>query len=252
VIAAAIYGGDRWGPWLWRRVQFLHVQPQCMNYAAPPDVVVYETDPVEGQKLLDGGREYRSHPRTGHVSLGVRCWSLYPYLSEGGWTEPLIFLHRRTDPYGAEKLVSIQMRDDWGCVSFFPSTFTPGTLTATPGVSHASPADPVMLCLGDDPAAAAGLADGVPRRAPDRLRVFAGQADPHDPSHFTIGYELNGVPGTVDGWLRQHHSIELRPRAGYYVAGTPWPRWYPEGSNRPRQEGDRPVQGPHYQTAGDD
>src|SRR5699024_3764914 len=31
------------------------------------------------------------------------------------------------------------------------------------------------------------------------LRLFAGQSDPNDPSHFTIAYELDGVRGVIDG-----------------------------------------------------
>ena len=48
----------------------------------------------------------------------------------------------------------------------------------------------------------------------DRLRLFAGQPDPNDPSHFTIGYELNDVPGTIDGWLQDDDRLKFEYRDG--------------------------------------
>ena len=52
------------------------------------------------------------------------------------------------------------------------------------------------------------LPDAVPSHFGDgtsngpQLRLFAGQADPADESHFTIDYEVDGDRGTIDGWLR--------------------------------------------------
>jgi hypothetical protein len=57
----------------------------------------------------------------------------------------------------------------------------------------------------------------------DQLRVYAGQPDPTDESHFTLGYELDGKPGTIDGWLRPNGSVVLEPREGKRVNA----KWYP-------------------------
>jgi hypothetical protein len=38
------------------------------------------------------------------------------------------------------------------------------------------------------------------------MRIFAGQVDPVDESHFTVPYELNGVRGVLDGWLEDNPS----------------------------------------------
>lgn len=46
------------------------------------------------------------------------------------------------------------------------------------------------------------------------LRLFAGQPDPLDPTHFTIPYDLGGDPGTIDGWLQNDDSIKLLLRDG--------------------------------------
>ena len=47
----------------------------------------------------------------------------------------------------------------------------------------------------------------------NKLRLFAGQPDPADPTHFTIRYQLDGKEGVIDGWLRDNDVI-LKPREG--------------------------------------
>lgn len=54
-------------------------------------------------------------------------------------------------------------------------------------------------------------------------RFYAGQVDPQDPSRFTIDYEVNGVRGTMRGWLRDNGTLELKPSTGAMVGS----RWYP-------------------------
>ena len=44
------------------------------------------------------------------------------------------------------------------------------------------------------------------------LLWHAGQPDPADASHFTIGYEINRKPYLVDGWLRDDDTIVLTER----------------------------------------
>ena len=46
------------------------------------------------------------------------------------------------------------------------------------------------------------------------LRVFAGQPDSNDRSHFTINYDLDGKPGIIDGRLNNDDTLTLRPRQG--------------------------------------
>jgi hypothetical protein len=63
---------------------------------------------------------------------------------------------------------------------------------------------------GDD---GAGAAPPVSIEYGRKLRIFAGQADPADGSHFTIPYQLDGNAGTIDGRVRDD-GIVLRPREG--------------------------------------
>jgi len=45
-------------------------------------------------------------------------------------------------------------------------------------------------------------------------RLYAGQLDPIDESHFTIRYELDGKSGVIDGWLMPDDSVKLQNRGG--------------------------------------
>lgn len=53
------------------------------------------------------------------------------------------------------------------------------------------------------------------------LRLFAGQPDPADPTHFTIRYDFDGRPGTIHGHLKPTGTVDLHPDHGTLV-GTRW------------------------------
>ena len=52
------------------------------------------------------------------------------------------------------------------------------------------------------------------------VRIFAGQADPRDESHFTIDFQLPGGSGTIDGRLLANDSVQLLLRAVPTIATT--------------------------------
>jgi hypothetical protein len=173
----------------------------------------------------------------------------------GGVTEPaLLFLHERTTPRGTKHLVVVRLYPGYEFGSHDTFTDDHQTRTWTLGKSRrlaasawdypAPPASPrlasvwsVLLALPDrqrtlaempvrprpvDASAAlvSGAADEhppVPIDYGNRLRVYAGQADPADASHFTIAYQLDGKAGTIDGWAKDT-GVVLRPREGAPVA----------------------------------
>jgi hypothetical protein len=47
-----------------------------------------------------------------------------------------------------------------------------------------------------------------------RWRMFAGQPDPQDPSHFTIRYQIDGKEGVIDGRLSDGDRLMFTPRVG--------------------------------------
>ncbi|HET6252082.1 MAG TPA: hypothetical protein VFE47_30635 [Tepidisphaeraceae bacterium] len=48
----------------------------------------------------------------------------------------------------------------------------------------------------------------------EEMRVFAGEPDPHDPSHFSIQYEIGKSRGVLDGRLQSDDSVVISIRNG--------------------------------------
>jgi hypothetical protein len=44
--------------------------------------------------------------------------------------------------------------------------------------------------------------------------MYAGQHDPDDPAHFTIKYEIDNVPGIIDGRLEADDTVTLKILSG--------------------------------------
>jgi hypothetical protein len=55
-----------------------------------------------------------------------------------------------------------------------------------------------------------GFKFAVPASQP--LRLYAGQADPRDDSHFTIPFETPSGNQVIDGWLKPDDTISLQVR----------------------------------------
>ena len=51
-------------------------------------------------------------------------------------------------------------------------------------------------------------------------RIFAGQIDPADASHLTIGYEIDGKAGVIDGRLNDGDRLMFTPRTGGLMSWT--------------------------------
>lgn len=206
IILASGWFGWRWSHPLREQAAYLRLQSQCCTWSRPSNTVVYEEESEAAARLLAAGGEYVA-PRK----------PLFDYPDNRpppGWTPPalydpkpwreigesvpdrdqaaIVFLHARSEPTVGQRLVVVRAAHcatgpeghsvQFGGKSFHAATATPGSRLALAGPS------------------VGGASVHVP---PDqRLRVFAGQPDPDDASHFTIGFELNGVPGVIDGWLR--------------------------------------------------
>jgi hypothetical protein len=155
--------------------------------------------------------------------------------------QALLFLHERVDPSGRKFLIAVrmtyttsfqrgretssdaagevtvkQMKQRWLVMDVWP--LGPGG----PSVDSRGNARQLSLLLSLPDHLNRPIAQLKPgaslETAPvidygNKLRFFAGQADATDPSHFTIAYDLDGRPGTIDGWLRSA-GPELRPREG--------------------------------------
>lgn len=217
----------RYGPYAWRQSQLLYWQHQCMNYSARPDTVVYEEDPHAAAALLrlspeyapftlQRDSDYQKHlPPVQAAKFCPRCLTkllqrsnlpISQFLAQGGRLDAVIFLHELTSPCGHRRLVWItyaQRGSDftWTFLSGYPvwpSVMLPATWK-TP-IAYA----PYGVYAVSVP--------GAYFKKPPLLRIYAGQPDPADPSHFTIRYQMWGQQDILDGRLDDTDHVYLKPR----------------------------------------
>jgi hypothetical protein len=219
----------RRGPIYWAKARLLYWQRRCLTYRAPADLVVYEKNSDDAVRLVALAGEYVNAAPPATPGLGAfppvaahlpRPWREFVRL--GGamassrlrfWTtanRAVLFMHERIAPTGARRLVvvlsdfSTDMRPlfineyDIAAASLNPATWATG------------------VRADERPVAIRVLNASAPKA---HLKIYAGQPDPADASHFTIRYELDGVENVVDGWLRDGSPaapggtwVELRDR----------------------------------------
>lgn len=206
----AVLAGVAFGPRAWRDARAAYWKRQCGRYAAAADYVVYDEDPARGAALLQAGgtplRYNRARAAAGPpdppASRPPDCWRTMATINNAGIgaDAPVVFLHDRASPDGERWLLAVSF-EGWRGPRYWQ--FTSGVYGR----------DGTTMWQG-------GVA--IHKRPAGSLRMFAGQPDPADASHFTIGYELNGQPGTVDGWVVNGGRVNLRVRDGPALAvGVP-------------------------------
>ena len=199
VLAAA---GYRYRQPLWAKATFLAFERRCLTYARPAEFAVFselpedvrdfparEPQPAAGRyQVFPARREY-----VAHVYFTPDVWAQHPLCR---WEPGPALLHARRTPGGKSRLVGVDLSPMGEFLALYPRVIVPAGLTTTSrGILNRF--DLFMV-----------------RSPDDRVRVFAGQPDPNDASHFTIAYEVNGTPGVIDGWLLEDDTVQLHPRAG--------------------------------------
>ncbi|MBA2440222.1 MAG: hypothetical protein H0V50_06060 [Thermoleophilaceae bacterium] len=179
-----------------RRLQFAYWQRQCMSYAAPPTQVVHDNDPVEIPKLIAPPLSYDGSLAIGRAFLIPAAYRRLLVNSSVGTA----FLHERVTPQGEARLVAVDL-------------YTTSLRTNTMGFL-ANALDPSTTVRGPRALLTVTRGDGanVAVQPGDVFRVFAGQPDPKDASHFTIDYLLNGTRYTLDGWLKDGGVVIIEAR----------------------------------------
>jgi hypothetical protein len=209
---------------------------RTLTFALPPDRVVYEEDPTRAARLAS----LPPDPRAAYIGDPNRPAppAYYPQPAGGYWMgssdgQPyaeylppfyrrmymgimprgLIFIHGRTGQRGRQRLVHVTQERSYAyrpplrphalnvrdgleltaCTSSADAEFSPG---------HGNTKHSIFLPLGFGQVA----------------RIYAGQADPTDLARVTIRYEIDGVPGTIEGRLDDWDDLVLRvldgPAAG--------------------------------------
>jgi hypothetical protein len=170
-----------------------------MRFTEPPERVVFDNDPSEAARLIGTGHfmevsaNYKDSPG---LNGAIRFFSL-----GGGFDyNDALFLHARR-AQGRRELHLVQVagagaieRSPSGCViSIAGICFPPEGVPVPKGALSPRP-QTVFIPPGG------------------RLRIFAGQPDPADDAHLTIRYEVNGMPGLIEGWLRDdsYGGVQLK------------------------------------------
>jgi hypothetical protein len=189
-----------------------------------PKCVIHEEDPGEAARLQRIGSSYVDRsPKPGEAGFGQfgpYCdWTLPNSRRMVGWPlATLAFMHGRRAAKGEERLVVVELheslRSDEGAgasaLVFYCQTCQLGTWkeplfpieTSGLAILRSPPRDP-----DEDEAEMARQFIQI-----KRARVFAGQPDPKDQSHFTVAMEINGHSATLDGWLQTDDKVHLTIR----------------------------------------
>jgi hypothetical protein len=238
-------------------------QQLCLSYNQPADRVVWEEDPDRAAKLLAAGGYFPWMPRGQSANPFVyaarpgACANfpkafpkdpgVYPNPSSG--LNALVFMHSRKAAGQSERLVvviggglldagqirqqlftetsdsELQKFQSFGAKSV--AVGADGTwsddVNSTTQLPLQPPNEPIELPAHWEVAAKPGNPGQLTVQYRNQLRVYAGQADPADASHFTIHYDLDGQSGTVDGWLKSDGSVVLKPQVGKVANSV----WYP-------------------------
>ena len=223
--------------------QFLSRYQQCADFAQPPTTVIYDEEPARAARLYSAGG-YRQADRGG---------GSYTYIPPRPWQVPVaaappavaaqmanlrgqsgtIFLHAMRTSSGKERLVEVyidatqRMRGYGDDHQRKYTVATDRTIEAgvyeldrivVMGLSRTqlrfarrAMEGPVEIVWNKEDSWEHGSVQFMPQEV---LRVFAGQPDPVDRSHFTFVYDIDGKPGTIDGRLNDDDTLTLQPRQG--------------------------------------
>lgn len=179
-------------PRYWRNGRDALQHRQWMRYTRPPTQVVFEPDPAKGRALWQPGSEYIMRPG-----------GYFHVPSVAGFSEDALFLHGRRRPDGAQRVVWITMgyiRTTKLELRLQANVLIPATLGRPEWRTQHLPIDAPL-----------------PHDGSGKLpRIYAGQPDPNDESHFTMKYEFDdSLPaGVIHGWLRDNDTVDLEVQEG--------------------------------------
>lgn len=168
---------------------------KSVNDSPAPTVVPFDDNPAGPAPTSDRLRinAWDGSPRYGRLP---RYW--FDLRQEGFWIDlhpddPVLFLHELTSSSGQKRLVLVYGHPTWPgnqmIVRVGATIFSRGSQIPVPERECAGPRI-------EDP----------DRTASNGLRIFAGQSDRNDPSHFTIAYQINSARGTIDGRLMRDEN----------------------------------------------
>jgi hypothetical protein len=193
ILVTLLVMGWKFGPTIRERVRVWQVHRACMSLTQPEDTVAYFDGPSGSQDFLaKGGYERHSDVK---VARTPEPWASFAFNVVHA-LRTAIFCHERRSSGGNLRLVVIH--DDF-CYSILkpPSLWHRPERVWPAGSRRYFSGLPLELSYWDQP-----------------IKVYAGQPDLNDESHFTVRFESAGRPGIIDGWLQDDDSVKLEVREG--------------------------------------
>lgn len=189
-LLALIISGFWWAPATYRRINYQISLYQCRKYEFPQGLVVVD----------------KSNPKAPFYGPFVNSINGLNPPSPNSIPLTTVYLHQRND------------RTSSGLVVI---SAAPMSLSMTPQAQAEHPVVLIGSVAEQDPPSylRSGGGEAVVLDE-DVVKIFAGQTDPKDPSHFTIDYMVNDQLKTIDGYLR-HGQIILEPRTIYDWSPVP-------------------------------
>ena len=166
------------------------LEAELAKAQSPATQVVFATDPVIDATVcppLPSGF-YRYEPQ------GVHLLMLPDKVVFGaGYAQSSVFMHERRSRSGERHIVGVS--------AFRASTLLPAravkTVLAFQFLEHAHASEQFMVAY-----------DALPS-SPADVRIYAGQPDPDDESHFTIVVSINGERTMLSGRLLDNGSVRI-------------------------------------------
>jgi hypothetical protein len=196
------------------RATQLYWSRQCARFTAPADTLRVATKSQDIARFQHD-LNYASAVTPGSVSsnpraLGFqpRCWREFApsvgVLPYAPFTASTTFLHELRTPSGKRRIVHVQCMLD--------------NLLVLPRMMCVIVIEPPTLLSAPRIISRPGAFNFSGRSVP--ARVYVGQPDPADPTHFTIGFESadrddNGRPkraGVIDGYLGDNDVVSFKFR----------------------------------------
>jgi hypothetical protein len=173
--------------------RLLYWQHKCQTHTFAPDAVVASSSGLAGTTAAPIPAYWTAYEGT--VGQGGGS-------PRSGFAETIVFLHGRRSPAGHERVVAVHCLPLYLTSASVVQAMTP--LVVRPAAVWPLTSRPILY-----PGSFRG---GYPVHA--TVRVFGGQPDPADPSHFTIAYTVNDRPGVIDGRLLDDGTVDLHVREG--------------------------------------
>ncbi len=185
--------------------RFLWQQHRQLNFTIDPNRVVYEEDPVRGARLMKE-RGYSHYPcDSGNTYTLWRPSIAEPVTQPGA----LLFMHERQTETGQCLLLVVSV---WRAPKDSRVVSKRDHLIFSMEEFHIANRNSPRYWARDGDRIDLAELDPGGRDGP--LRLFGGQVDPNDPTHFTIRYQIGSKEGVIDGY-------EAEGRLGEYGRKEP-------------------------------